>query len=187
MHFVYICPMEVYVYGATAHAKMAVDLAERLGVKLKGCVDKSLLLESIFNYPVELNHVPMSDYSYFLAIRNAELRQRMYEERSSLSYCTLLDPCAVISKYAEVDDGTIVFANAVISADVQIGKQVLIDAGVVVHSNTIVEDFVNIGANVVVGANVLIGKGVEIGAGSVILDESTIAPFTSVSPRSVIE
>lgn len=179
--------MEIYVYGATAHAKMVLDVAEQLEVKVLGCIDKSLLLESVLDYPVALDHTILDGNIYFIAVQNAGLRKRMFEDRPTLEYTSLISPQAVVSKYADIESGTIVFATAVIAADVQVGRQVLIDSGAIIHSNTIIEDFVNIGANVVIGSNVLIGEGAELGAGVVIHNECTIAPYTIVPALTVIE
>lgn len=176
--------MAIYVYGATAQAKMTIDLLERLGMDIKGCIDKSLLLDSVLDYEVELNHHYDPNASYVLAIRNAGLRKRMFEDLNIDAYPVLTHPEAYISPHTELEAGTVVFAKAVLMPDVQIGRQVLIDAGAVIHSNTIIEDFVNIGANVHIGSNVLIGEGVEIGANSVVESEMSIPAFTVVAPNS---
>lgn len=178
--------MAIYVYGATAQAKMTIDLIERIGLPIKGCIDKSLLLDTVMDYPVELNHHFESSKRYVLAIRNVGLRKRTFEDLAANNFPTLIHPEAYISPHTEVEAGTVIFAKAVLMPDVQIGQQVLIDAGAVIHSNTIVEDFVNIGANVSVGVNVLIGEGVEIGANSVIDNEVSISAFTIIEPNSYV-
>ncbi|WP_437921147.1 hypothetical protein [Sphingobacterium sp. LRF_L2] len=177
--------MAIYVYGATAQAKMTIDLLEKLKVDVAACVDKSLLLDTVLGYPVLLNHQPDLNSSYILAIRNAGLRKRTFDDLAISNYATLIDPEASISVHTEIEEGTVIFAKTVVSPDVQIGRQVLIDACSVIHSNTIIEDFVNIGANVSIGSNVLIGEGAEIGANAVIGDEVTIPPFTTVPAHSV--
>ncbi|TDS15688.1 LbetaH domain-containing protein [Sphingobacterium paludis] len=178
--------MAIYVYGATAQAKMTIDLLERLDIAVEGCIDKSLLLDSVLGYYVELNHQYDSEANYVLAIRNAGLRKRTFEDLSLRNFPVLVDPDAYVSKHTEVEAGTVIFAKAVLMPDVQIGQQVLIDSGAVIHSNTIIEDFVNIGANVHIGSNVLVGEGVEIGANSVVDNEVTLAPFTIIPPNSHI-
>lgn len=178
--------MAIYVYGATAQAKMTIDLLERLDIAVNGCIDKSLLLDSVLDYPVELNHQHDPEAHYVLAIRNAGLRRRTFADLKGGNFPVLVDPDAYVSKHTEVEAGTVIFAKAVVMPDVQIGQQVLIDSGTVIHSNSIIEDFVNIGANVHIGANVLLGEGVEIGANSVIDNEVSLAPFTIIPPNSHI-
>ncbi|KGE15173.1 hypothetical protein [Sphingobacterium deserti] len=178
--------MAIYVYGATAQAKMTIDLIERLDIAVSGCIDKSLLLDSVLDYTVELNHRHNPEADYVLAIRNAGLRKRTFEDLSGGNFPVLVDPDAYISKHTEIEAGTVIFAKAVVMPDVQIGQQVLIDSGAVIHSNTIVEDFVNIGAGVHIGSNVLVNEGVEIGANSVIDNEVTLEADLVIPPNSHI-
>ncbi|MFD1768713.1 hypothetical protein [Sphingobacterium suaedae] len=178
--------MAIYVYGATAQAKMTIDLLERLHMDIAGCIDKSLLLNTILDYPVILNHIPSPNDSYVLAIRNVGLRKRMFEDLNIKQYPIFIHPEACISAHADLEEGTVVFAHVMIGPDVQVGRQVLLDAGAIVHSNSVIEDFVNIGANVSIGSNVLVGEGAEIGANSVIGDEVTIEAYSMVPPHTVI-
>lgn len=178
--------MAIYVYGATAQAKMTIDLIERLGIDIKGCIDKSLLLDTVLDYTVELNHQYDPTSAYVLAIRNAGLRQRTFQDLGARDFPVLVHPDATVSAHAEIESGTVVFAKVVLMPDVQVGRQVLIDAGAVIHSNSIIEDFVNIGANVHIGANVLVGEGVEIGANSVLESEISVAPYTIIPPNSYL-
>ena len=178
--------MGIYVYGATAQAKMTIDLIERLDIAVNGCIDKSLLLDTVLEYSVELNHRHNPEANYVLAIRNAGLRKRIFKDLNGVSFPVLIDPDAYVSKHTEVEAGTVIFAKAVVMPDVQIGRQVLIDSGAVIHSNTIVEDFVNIGAGVHIGSNVLVSEGVEIGANSVIDNEVTLDADAVIPPNSYI-
>lgn len=183
-HLITFVFMAMYVYGATAQAKMTIDLMEQLGLAVDGCIDKSLLLDTVLEYDVALHHEVDVAHSYVLAIRNAGLRKRTFEDLGVTNFPSLVHPQAYVSPHTEVEAGTVIFAKAVLMPDVQIGRQVLIDSGAVIHSNSIVEDFVNISANVSIGANVLIGEAVEIGANSVIDAEVTIAGGTIIPPNT---
>lgn len=166
----------LYIYGATAHAKVAVETAEELHIRILGLIDKSLLIASVFDYPVKLRHeVNNDDEQFFIAVHDSGLRQRIVLENHSWAYCSLLHPKANISKRAEVGKGTIVLPGASIAPDVQIGNHCIISSNAVIGSNTIIEDFVNIGANSTIGSNVLIGRGSEISANIHIPAEETIA------------
>lgn len=165
----------LYIYGATAHAKTAVDTAEELNIPIGGLIDKSLLIEDIFEYDVALHHTEThSDDVFFIAIKNPGLRERIVSENRNWQYSNLIHPRAFVSKRAELGQGTIVLPGASIAADVQIGDHCIIASSAVIESNTIIEDFVNIGPNTSIGANVLIGRNSEITANVSIQDEATI-------------
>ena len=166
----------LYIYGATAQAKMAVDVAEDLNIEIGGLIDKSLLIEDLFDYAVQLHHqTPDVNDIFFVAVKNPGLRERIVSENAAKDFQTLVHPQAYVSKRAEIGDGSIVLPGAYIAPDVQIGSHCIISASAVIESNTIIEDFVNIGSNASIGANVLIGRGSEIKANTRIDDEETIA------------
>jgi len=165
----------LYIYGATAHAKTAVDVAEDLAIEIGGLIDKSLLIEDVFDYEVQLHHqVEGTEEDFFIAVKNPGLRQRIVSENADWNYQTLIHPKAYVSKRAEIGEGTIILPGASIAPDVQIGNHCVIAGSAVIESNTIIEDFVNIGPNVSIGANVLVGRGSEIKANTRIEDEETI-------------
>jgi sugar O-acyltransferase (sialic acid O-acetyltransferase NeuD family) len=165
----------LYIYGATAHAKTAVDVAEDLAIEIGGLIDKSLLIEDVFDYEVQLHHqVKDTEEDFFIAVKNPGLRQRIVSENTDWNYQTLIHPKAYVSKRAEIGEGTIILPGASIAPDVQIGNHCIIAGSAVIESNTIIEDFVNIGPNVSIGANVLVGRGSEIKANTRIEDEETI-------------
>ncbi|MNL03233.1 putative acetyltransferase EpsM [compost metagenome] len=166
----------LYIYGATAHAKVAVETAEEVHIRIAGLIDKSLLIASVFDYPVNLHHeVKSDDEQFFIAVYDPGLRQRIVLENPSWEYCSLLHPQAHISKRAEIGRGTIILPGASIAPDVQIGNHCIISSNAVIASNTIIEDFVNIGPNSTIGSHVLIGRGSEITANIHIQAEETIA------------
>lgn len=166
----------LYIYGATAHAKTAVDIAEDLAIEIGGLIDKSLLIEDIFDYEVQLHHQSKDAAEhFFVAVKNPGLRARIVAENPGWNFQSLVHPRAHVSKRAEIGEGSIVLPGATIAADVQIGNHCIISGSAVIESNTIVEDFVNIGSNVSIGANVLVGRGSEIKANTRIEDEATIA------------
>ncbi len=157
----------LYIYGATAHAKTAVDVAEDLAIEIGGLIDKSLLIEDVFDYEVQLHHQIKDEVE-------PGLRERIVSENADWNFQTLIHPKAYVSKRAEIGEGTIILPGASIAPDVQIGNHCIIAGSAVIESNTIIEDFVNIGPNVSVGANVLVGRGSEIKANTRIEDEETI-------------
>ncbi|WP_293946619.1 MULTISPECIES: hypothetical protein [unclassified Sphingobacterium] len=165
----------LYIYGATAHAKTAVDVAEDLDIEIGGLIDKSLLIEDLFDYEVQLHHqIKDATENFFIAVKNPGLRERIVSENPEWNFQSLIHPKAHVSKRAEIGEGCIILPGAIIAPDVQIGDHCVISSAAVIESNTIIEDFVNIGPNVSIGANVLVGRGSEIKANTHIEDEETV-------------
>ncbi|WP_051960109.1 hypothetical protein [Sphingobacterium sp. ML3W] len=165
----------LYIYGATAHAKVAVETAEELQIEIAGLIDKSLLIGDVFDYPVTLHHESKDENEvFFIAVHDSGLRQRIVSDNHSWDYISLIHPNAYVSKRAEIGHGTIILPGASIAPDVQIGNHCIISSNAVIASNTIIEDFVTIGPNSSIGSHVLIGKGSEISGNICIPAEETI-------------
>lgn len=165
----------LYIYGATAHAKVAVETAEELQIAIAGLIDKSLLIADVFDYPVELHQeINPKENQVFIAVYDSGLRERIASEHVAWDYCSLIHPKAHVSKRAEIGNGTLILPGATIAPDVQIGNHCVIGSNVVIASNTIIEDFVTIGPNSSIGSNVLIGRGSEISSNIHIPSEETI-------------
>lgn len=60
------------------------------------------------------------DGDKIIAIGNPKIRERIQEEVGGI--ITLIHPNAVISRRAEIDEGSVIMAGAVINTDVVIGK-----------------------------------------------------------------
>lgn len=178
----------LYIYGATAHAKMAIEIAEDLGFTIGGLIDKSLLIEEVFNVPVSLKFEER-EYdgdTFFVAIHDAGLRERTVQDLGDQFFETLVHHRAHVSRRAEIEDGTIVFPGAAINPDVQIGVHVLIGNNAVIESNTIIEDFINIGSNTSIGTGVLISHGADIGANVRIANQVNIGKYARIDAGSII-
>ncbi|UIR56044.1 hypothetical protein LZQ00_17485 [Sphingobacterium sp. SRCM116780] len=171
----------LYICGATAHAKIAIETAEELQIEIAGLIDKSLLIEDVFNYQVNLQHEVKNELErFFIAIHDTGLRERIVLENQNWTYLSLIHPKAIVSKRAEIGHGTIILPGAYIAPDVQIGNHCIIASNAVITSNSVIEDFVNIGPNSSIGSNVLIGKGSEISGNINIPAEETIMRDSSI-------
>ena len=100
---------------------------------------------------------------------------------------TLIHPAATVSRYANIAEGSVVMAGAVINIDVNIGPSSIINTGATVDHDCWLEEGVHIApgahlsGNVNVGSlswigvgscikqGVVVGKGVMVGAGAVVV------------------
>jgi len=166
----------LFIYGATAHAKMVIETAELCRYHIAGLIDKSLLIKEVLDYPVTLT-LPAGaseEAEYFVAILDAGLRKRTVLDLSTTTFATLIHPQAYVSPRAEIGKGTIIMPGAVIHPDVQIGEHCIIGSNAVLHSNTIIEDFVTLGANVSIASQVLIQETATLCANAVVEQEQVL-------------
>lgn len=139
------------------------------------------------------------------ALGDVKLRREYCESIAAAGgqFATLIHPTAVVSRYAEIADGTMIGPGASIGAHVRIGRCTTVAThSVIAHDCTIgdycqvstcvlgggvtVEDSAFLGLGVVIVPDVTIGAGAIIGAGAVVLASVAAAAKAVGNPARVI-
>lgn len=90
---------------------------------------------------------------------------------------TLVHPKAVAAYDAELGEGTVVMAGAVVSEGVVIGRGCIINTKASIGCNTIVDDFAHISVGMQIGENVRIGAKAWTGIGARFVDGIDISAY----------
>lgn len=101
-------------------------------------------------------------------------------------YFTAIHPSAVISKSAQVLEGSMVLGGVVVNAGARIGKHVILNTGCTVDHHNVINDFVHVAPGVHLGGNVKIGNGVLVGIGATVINNITIGKWTVIGAGSVV-
>jgi sugar O-acyltransferase (sialic acid O-acetyltransferase NeuD family) len=161
------------IYGAGGHARELAFQLEAAGTQVLAFVDD-------FNHGCFLEETPVvsyekaltlaSDATWFVAIGSIEGRVKLVERlsESSVMFGTFVSPHALVAPTAKIGSGAQVFANVVVSANVELGDHVIVNFGTVVHHDVSVGSFCFIAANSTIAGNVEIGSRVWLGAGCVL-------------------
>jgi len=123
------------------------------------------------------------------AVGNAGIRRKIYDELGkykNVKLATLIDPSACVAQTAQIGEGSIVCCASRVMVNTKIGKGVVINTGSSVGHDGELADYAVLYTNVIVSGGVKIGENSEIGSGAFILqyksvvNNSIIAPLTSV-------
>jgi sugar O-acyltransferase (sialic acid O-acetyltransferase NeuD family) len=110
--------------------------------------------------------------SVIIAVGNPAARQDIATRIRAVCanpFATLVHPRAWIAERVTLDEGTQVFAGALINADVRIGAHVILNIGCRVSHDSVVADFATLAPGATLCGAVTIGKSCEIGAGAIVL------------------
>lgn len=188
---------KLLILGAGGQGKVVLDLAlqcerwdeiafldngkigERvLGYEVIGGIEQCKMLLQTFTHAI-------------VAIGNNALRLKLTKQLLELGYLvpTLIHPSAVVSSFAEIEEGTVVLPKAVIHTSAKIGKGVIVNTGAIVEHDCRISDGVHLSPRatlggtvkvgdlswICLGANVIhgieIGNNVVVGAGAVVIDK----------------
>ena len=190
----------VFIFGASGHAKVVIDILERMnGMKVAFVVDDAVSTHggSIRGYSIIggrdalLANRRKVTKGGIVAIGDNGARARVAEWLAEQGFraATALHPVAAIARGVEIGAGTAVMAGAVINSEAQIGSHVIVNTGATIDHDCTIGDCVHIapGCNlcggVSVGAGAMLGVGTKvipgirigvnaiIGAGSTVLED----------------
>jgi len=182
------------VIGSGGQGKVVMDCAEHQYDSITFMTNDQNAKKNIGNYPVVFeNEISFEDIrnnydELIVAIGDNDVRLRLSLEYESkgLKLATIVHKSAVVSKYAQIGAGSVVFAGGVINPFAHIGKACIINTNAVVEHDCLIKDGVHISPNAAMGGNCYIGERTWICIGSSISDNIKIGDNSVVGAGSVV-
>ncbi|CAK7078400.1 MAG: Putative acetyltransferase EpsM [Parabacteroides sp.] len=173
----------MYLYGASGHAKVIIDILEAEGLEIEGLLDDNSTIHELLGYPVNAKRANVSPL--IVSIGDNLTRKKIVNKMCCL-FGKAIHPSAVISQYATIDEGTVVMQGSVIQSSTSIGKHCIINTGASIDHDCRIEDFVHISPHVTLCGNVDVGEGTWIGAGAIIIPGVKIGRWSVIGAGSVV-
>lgn len=175
--------MKLTIIGASGHGRVVSDIAKLNGYDEIVFLDDDETLTSCGGYPVvgkTDNHV---DGDVFVAIGNAEIRERLSQNRQ---LTTLIHPDAVIAEAVEVGEGTVVMAGTVINSGAKIGRGCIVNTSSSIDHDCTVGDYSHISVGSHLCGTVRIGNNCWMGAGSTVSNNINICSDVMIGAGTVV-
>lgn len=184
--------------GGGGHCRSCIDVIEAEGrYWIRGIVQPlSDETDGIFGYPVVGSDEDLPSLLQETAqtlvtvgqIRSSEIRIRLYELLKKLGgkLPRIVSPFAYCSKYAEMNEGTIVMHGAIVNAGANIGANCIINSQALIEHDVIVADHCHISTGARVNGGVTIGKGSFIGSGAILKEGIVIGENVIVGAGQVV-
>ncbi len=173
----------MYLYGASGHAKVIIDILTANHIHIDALVDDNLELTELHGIPVIHSFKGLSPF--IVSIGNNKTR-RIIAERLRGPFGTAIHPSAIISESARIGAGTVIMQGAIIQSDTRISQHCIINTAATIDHECIIEDFVHISPNASLCGNIYVGEGTQIGAGSVVVPGVKIGRWSLVCAGSVV-
>jgi sugar O-acyltransferase (sialic acid O-acetyltransferase NeuD family) len=177
----------MYLYGASGHAKVIIDILKSNGQIVKGIFDDNISIKSLMNYSVlgPYDQSIVKDDKLIISIGNNELRSAV-SKRVTSDFGIAVHKSAIVSDFSAINNGSVVMHNAVIQPNVNVGKHVIINTSAIVEHDCVINDFVHISPNATICGNVIVGEGTHIGAGAIVIQGVKIGKWSIIGAGSVI-
>jgi len=178
----------IYLYGASGHAKVIVDILKSTNHKIEGVFDDDKSLK----YFLDLKYLGVYDSSkikknskIIISIGDCAIRKTIAEKTNS-KYFTAIHKNSIISESVVINEGTVVMPNTVINSNSIIGKHCIINTSSIIEHDCLLEDYVHISPNATLTGQVTVGEGSHIGAGAIILPTITIGKWCKIGAGAVV-
>ena len=185
---------KVVIIGAGGHAKVIADIIEKSGDEIVGFLDdnKEIGTTIINEYKVigDLNNrftmaVTKENLEFIIAIGDNKKREEI-SHSPNLKFYTAIHPSAQMGLDVEIQEGTVIMANACINSSAKIGKHCIINTGAIIEHDNIIEDYVHISPNATLGGTVKIGESTHVGIGSIVKNNITICKNCKIGAGAVV-
>ncbi len=174
----------MYLYGASGHAKVIIDILKSQKKKLSGLIDDNMLITETLGYPV--TQTLPDDSSLIVSIGDNKIRKKVVDKLANNKFETAVHSSAIVSEYSTIEEGTVVMQGAIIQSSCKVGKHCIINTGASVDHDCKIGDFVHISPQSILCGNVTIGEGTWIGAGTTIIEGVTIGKWCVIGAGSVV-
>jgi len=167
---------EIILVGGGGHCKSVIDVVEQEGkYKIVGIIDKKELVGTeVLGYKVigcddDLEKF-FKIYKYALVtvgqIKSNSLRVKLFDKLKDIGYIlpSIISPLAYVSKYAKVEEGSIVMHHALVNSSTHIGKNCIINTKALIEHDVIIENNCHISTAAIVNGGVVIQENSFIGS-----------------------
>jgi len=178
---------KVNIFGASGHAKVIMNILKLNKIAIRNLYDDRAPFELLGYNVLSLDNNLTKTSKFIVAIGNNGIRRKIVEDvLNKVSFAVAIHPNATIDTTSFLGNGTVVMANCVINASVQIGKHCIINSAAVIEHDCIIEDYVHVSPNATLCGNVRIGAETHIGTGAIIIPNIEIGKNVTIGAGAVV-
>lgn len=183
------------ILGSSGHGLVVADSAERTGRWSYIEFFDDAFPEKRENPPFTISgtieqaaKLDPDHYDFALGIGNNRIRLGIASklQAAGLSLPAIIDPTAIISKYARIGEGSFIAPGAIINARANVGEFSIVNTQAVVEHDCSLSDATHISVNAAIGGTVVVGKCTLVGIGSCVKNNLTIGADCLIGAGSVV-
>lgn len=176
----------MFLYGAGGHAMVVRDIIESQGLTVSGICDDNAAVSRWMEY--EVCHTAVTNDEVMVCIGNAIHRKAVAERlaQQGLVFGKAIHQCAVVSRFTEIGEGSLVMAGAVVNSGSHIGRHSIINTGAVIEHECEIGDYVHVAPHATLCGGSTIGEGSWIGAGTAVVQGVKIGKWSIIGAGSVV-
>lgn len=187
---------DLILIGGGGHCISLIDVAESAGYNIIGILDlpknvgKTVLGKTVIGEDDSAcDYINTAMFIISLGfINNNIIRIKLYERIKSIGgrFATIIASTAYVSKYAKIEEGTVVLHHANINAEAHVGKNCIINTFANIEHGCTIGDYSHISTGAMINGDCKVGSSVFIGSQSVLKQGIEIADNSIISAGSFV-
>ncbi|MDQ1264750.1 MAG: hypothetical protein QG559_1751 [Campylobacterota bacterium] len=180
---------KIVLVGGGGHCHSVIDVIEQTNrYEIIGIVD---IKENIGKKVLDYEIIACDDglETIFQTCKNAvitvgqiksnQIRVKIYKKLKQIGFHLpiIISPLAYVSKYAILEEGTVIMHHAVVNANAKVGKNCIINTKALIEHDCVVEDNCHISTAAILNGGVVVKENSFIGSNSVSKEYITIDGF----------
>lgn len=176
------------LYGASGHCKVVIDAIKKSeNLKIDAIFDDNPVVESILGISIiKPNNDNLQSINDVIVTIGDNLSRKKVVGKLQTNFLKIVHKNAIVSDFAAIGDGSVVFAGAIINASAVVGQHCIINSGAVVEHDCQISDFVHISPNASLAGNVSIAEGAHIGIGAIVLQGVAVGKWATIGAGAVV-
>ena len=175
---------KVYLYGASGHAKVVMDIARQAYVDVPCLIDDNPNVTMLSGLPVVHSAKGLSPI--IVTIGDCQIRRKIVLKLGNCVFLTVIHPTATIADNAAIGYGTVVMAEAILNPYANVGNHCIINTGALLDHDVKIADFVHVAPHCTLCGEVEVGEGTWIGAGTTVIQGIHIGKDCFIGAGSVV-
>jgi sugar O-acyltransferase (sialic acid O-acetyltransferase NeuD family) len=170
----------MYLYGASGHAKVIIEILEIQGIKIDGLFDDNESVKSLLGYPPLVQNTKL-----IVSIGNNFIRRNI-TSLIKADYGIAIHPSSLISGRSIVQDGTVIMGGVTINVNTHVGRHCIVNTNASIDHDCVLEDFTHVSPNVALCGDVQIGEGTHVGAGACVIPGKKVGKWCTIGAGSIV-
>lgn len=189
---------KIIIIGASGHAKVIIDAIELVGkYSIHGYIDSYKPKEKkILNYTIlgsekiipELVNKGIN--KGIIAIgdnyKRAKMAKKILKTVPNFEFVSIIHPSAIISKYANIGNGSVILGGAIIDVDSKVGDFCIVNNAANLGHDSTMESYSSLAPNTSTGGAVFIGKYTAISIGANVLQSIHVGEHTIIGAGALV-
>ena len=188
----------IILVGGGGHCVSVIDIIENGNeYNILGILELNKTENNILGYKIlgDDNLIPelVNENTYFLItvgqLKSYSIRKNIAETlmENNAKLATVISSLAYVSKYAQIEEGTVIMNHAVVNAKAKIGKNCIINTKSNIEHGVSIGEFCHISTCAVVNGDSIIGSGTFIGSNATISNDISIKENSIISAGKFIK